>query len=206
MRSTFIALSLTLAAAAPAHAGIQQLGGLEAVKVWEQTAALSIASFAPGDTKLTSVLSGAALTASTRDFGYFAGDENYDLYYSDADGSFNANGSYLTIDGNCNVALTCFNINEVALRVNGVDQFATSVVRTVYGRPGSFVANSGPLAADGNLSTFTALGDTIGLGADARMSITLSFANIPAVPEPGALLMLSAGLAVVAGVASRRRA
>lgn len=92
----------------------------------------------------------------------------------------------------------------MALVVNGSEQFATSVLRAVYGRPGSFTAGSHVKAADGVLSTFTQLGDTIGLGADARMSITLEFAGVP-VPEPQTWALMALGLGLV-GAAARRRA
>jgi len=186
--------------------GIQGIDGYEGVRVYEATHILAHpADFAAGDPRLTSKLEGSALSQAGRDFGFFAGNENYDLYFSNADGTLNSQGSYLTIDGNCDVPYQCFNITEVAVRVNGADQLATGVVRAVYGRAGSFVANSDVRAADGNFSTYTQLGDTIDDYPDGRMSITLSFANVPAVPEPETYAMMLAGLGLIGGVALRRK-
>lgn len=186
--------------------GIQGIAGYEGIRVYEATHSLAHpADFAAGDSRLVSVLSGAALSQAGRDFGFFAGNENYDVYFSNVDGSFNPQGSYLTIDGNCDVPYRCFNVTEVAVRVNGADQLATGVVRAVYGRSGSFIAGSAALAADGSFSTYTELGDTIGDYPNARMSITLSFANVPAVPEPESYAMLLAGLGLIGAIARRRR-
>lgn len=124
----------------PASAGIQDIAGYEGVRVYEVTFVLAhSADFAAGDARLTSKLDGAALSRADRDFGFFSGNENYDLYFSEASGSLDPHGSYLTIDGNCDVPFQCFNITEVAILVNGARQFATGVVRAVYGQPGSFV-------------------------------------------------------------------
>lgn len=194
------------ASAAQPVAGIQAIAGYEGIRVYEATYSLAhAADFAAGDSRLVEVLSGANLSKAGRDFGFFDGNENYDVYFSDADGTLNAQGSYLTIDGNCDVPFQCFNITEVAVRVNGADQLATGVVRTVFGRAGSFVAGSDVRAADGNFTTYTQLGDTMNDYPNGRMSITLSFANVPAVPEPSTYALMVGGLALL-GVAARRRA
>jgi PEP-CTERM motif len=203
-RASSVACAALCLSVVPAHAGIQDITGYEGVRVWEATYTTLTATLAAGDTRLTSVLAGSALSGTQRDFGFFPGDENYDIYISDANGVLDAQGSYLTIDGNCFVPYNCFNINEVALVVNGSEQFASSVVRAVYGRSGSFTAGSAANAADGNLSTITALGDTIGLGSDARMSITLAFDNVPAIPEPGTWALMAGGLLLIGQRLKRR--
>ena len=103
-----LALSAT---ASLAHAGITDIVGFQGVRVWEVTYSTEAADFAAGDPRLVNTLPGAALSYAGRDFGFFLGNENYDLYFSDADGTLNALGSYLTIDGNCDCLPPCFNVS-----------------------------------------------------------------------------------------------
>jgi len=202
---SLLALAATLLANSASAGSIQSLAGLEKIRVWETTSSTLSVDFALNDAKLTTRLAGAALTGSNRDFGFFAGDENYDVFLSDANGALNASGSYLTIEGNCGVPYNCFNITGVALvKTGGVLEYANSLASAVYGRAGSFTPNSASAAVDGSLSTWTALGDTIGMDPDARMRITVGFASTPPVPEPEAYALMLAGLGLV-GFAARRR-
>lgn len=193
----------------PAGAGsIKDLAGLEYIRVYEATYITGhVADFAPIDARLTAQLTGTELTGAQRDFGFYSGDENYDVFFSNADGTLNANGSYLTIEGNCGVAYNCFNISGVALvKTGNVLEFADTLASAVYGRAGSFTANSAVKAVDNDLSSYTQLGDTIGLGMDARMRITVGFASTtPPVPEPSTWAMLLAGLGLVGWQSTRRR-
>jgi MYXO-CTERM domain-containing protein len=161
------------------------------------------ADFTAGDARLTERLAGSSLTAASRDFGFFAGDENYDLFYSDANGTLNPSGGYLTIEANCGVPYNCHNIDAVALQISGESFYATAVTHVTYSGSVSFPGTEGNIlgAPNGN---WTALGDTIGLPADARLSITVSFDTAP-VPEPQTWATLALGLAAIGQRLRRRR-
>lgn len=207
MKLTRLYAAAALLLATSAHAGsIQSLAGLQGIRVYEATYVLAhSADFALGDARLTSRITGASLTQATRDFGFYSGNENYDLFFSDADGTLNANGSYLSIEGNCDVPYNCFNITEIALvKAGGALELANAVASASYGRPGSYTPGSAGRAVDGSFSTYTQLGDTIGLPADARMRITVGFASTPPVPEPETYALMLVGLGLVAWTARRR--
>ncbi len=202
MRNALITTALLTAAASSHAVSLAAIPGLQQVRVWEATASVLEADFAAGDSRLTQRLAGNTLTAATRDFGFFAGDENYDLFYSDAGGTPNASGAYLTIEANCGVPFNCHNIDAVALQIAGVSYYATAVTHVTFGgsnnSPGS---QFNILGAPNN--SWTGLGDTIGQPADARLSITVSFDTAP-VPEPQTWALMALGLGAI-GLRSQRR-
>jgi hypothetical protein len=204
MRSTLGLLATLTVLAAPAQAlTLASLPGLQQVRVWEATASLVEADFSAGDARLAQRLAGSSLTAASRDFGFFAGDENYDLFYSDANGTLNANGGYLTIEANCGVPFNCHNIDAVALQISGVSHYATAVTHVTYSGTVNFPGTEGNILGAPN-NTWTALGDTIGLPADSRLSITVSFDTAP-VPEPQIWGLMALGLAAIGLCLQRRR-
>jgi PEP-CTERM motif len=213
LKTLACAACATFAAAATpaAAAGILDLAGLISVQAYEATNTLSDGSgaWAANDARLTQRL--AVLTAANRDFGIFPGTENYDIFVSDEAGNLDAGGRYLTIEGNCTVPYVCFNVTGVSLKFGALEHFATVLTRAVYGRPNSFEPDTAGRAVDGDLNTYTRLGDTIGLGEDARMAITVGFEGLNfgdgggAVPEPSTWAMLILGFATAGGALRRAR-
>ena len=208
IRSALLPLAILLSAnpANPARAdSILSLANVEGIRIWETTNATLFVDFDKTASALTSRIAGA-LTSANRDFGFFAGDENFDLFFSNANGALDANGAYLTIEGNCGVPFNCFNINGIALiKTGGALEYADTLARAVYGRATSFTAGSAINALGDTPLTYTQMGDTIGLGEDARMSITVGFASAQPVPEPESWALMLAGLGLT-GYAVRRRA
>ena len=208
LKTLLCAGAFAVAATPAAAAGILDLTGLTSIHAYEATNTLSdgSGSWLADDARLIQRL--AVLTADNRDFGIFPGTENYDIFLSDEDGNLDAGGRYLTIEGNCTVPYVCFNVTGVSLKFGALEHFATVLTRAVYGRPNSFVPDTAEFAVDGNLDTYTRLGDTIGMGEDARMAITvgfegLNFGDSGVVPEPSTWAVLVLGFAS-AGAALRR--
>lgn len=110
--------------------------------------------------------------------------EFYDVYYSDVDGGYQFDGSYLTISGTFPQALPAgggLNLAEISLN------FSDQTVE--YGNyVASFAAlgdNAAPQnverAIDGDLQTHTAMGNTV--GQIERLRVTLGFDSTSGPPE-----------------------
>ena len=138
------------------------------------------------------------LSAANNDFVGTPG-EFYDIFYSDADGTANTLGEFLTIealfdnpnDGALNIAAVLLNF------AGGVTESANVVASFAAFGPFAFPGTAGN-AIDGNLDTHTVFGSTTQGVAD-RLRLTVGFASsttpVVSVPEPGTLALLSLGLA-----------
>lgn len=113
-----------------------------------------------------------------------ASTEYYDVYYSDEQGGFELDGSYLTISGVFEIALPAgggLNLAEIALNyVDSSPEYGNYVA--------SYVAlgdnkdeGSVDRCIDGDLQTHTTMGNTV--GASERLRLTLGFFSSSGVPE-----------------------
>lgn len=168
-------------------APIPQIPNLESITFWEKTGGTEPNPFTFGvnSSELTTRLSDP-LGFGNYDFTGVQSPpyiEAYDVFYSDADGSFNVDGSFVTIEAVWNRQSPAgggLNIAEVELNfTDGSTQGANSVE--------SFVAlgdNAYPgtveYAVDGNLLTHTTMGNTIGQSQRLRVTVGFSMPTIPA--------------------------
>jgi hypothetical protein len=193
-------LLLTGAAGLAQATPIATLPGLVQVTVYERSLAggPTAFSFAPNSAPILQRL--PVVDGVTNDFAGFT-TEYYDLYYSDADGTPDPDGMYLTVDGLFGLTSDAgYNIAEVVLDFGvGGTEFASEFTRV--NSLGSFAlpATAGN-AIDGDLDTHTFLGDST--DQDNRLSMTFGFAS--SVPEPSSVLLIGASLAWVAAGRHRR--
>lgn len=155
---------------------IASLSGLSTVTIFERTAGSSPIGydFAANSSQLTNRL--------TDPLGIFNNDistaafEYYDIYYSNADGSVNANGSFVTVDALYDTTTPTnggLNVAEIQLTFgNGSTRLAKGV--SSFLRLGG---NSDPericSSVDGNLLTHTSMGNTS--GQSQRIRVTVGF-------------------------------
>ncbi len=190
-----------------ANAGVIDLAGLVSVSIFERSFATAPTEFVFGfnSTQMTSRLSDP-LSATNRDFigTTFGADENYDVFYSDSDGTFNLNGDFVTVTADYAYALDS-GLNLAGVRLNFVSvpaEFANSVASFValgaFPFPGT-VSN----AVDGDINTHTFMGDTVGQSARLRVTVGFESTSVGDVPEPVSLAIF--GFGALGLVAIRRR-
>lgn len=184
---------------------LRTLPDLTSVTFYEVTFGTVAAPFAPNAAQLSTRI--PVLTDSERDFSFHSL-ENYDVFYSDADGTLNADGGYLTVEGVWQAAPPfgggSGNIAEVELAFGGASpytRFGDFVASYAFGSlcdSTTCIHSSVPLAADHDLGSFPRLGHTSPALPDDRFRLTIGFngiSDVPPVPEPATWLLLASGLA-----------
>jgi hypothetical protein len=195
---------LVTATAAQAIA-IRNLPGIAGVAVYEASGAVSLFNMLPTGSVITTRLADR-LSAGNTDYNSPA-NEFYDFFYSDADGTFNAFGEFLTItaifDGPPDSGL---NINRAFLSLPSGQEWASYVASfEAYGTTPLPATVTNALGNTAGTTTF--LGDTAGQADNVRLRLTLGFDSTGArqIPAPGALALFAAGLAGLAWARRRRR-
>ncbi len=211
---TFAFMSMALSAAAHA-VPVRLIPNLTSITFYERTGGVAPTpfTFSVNSSQLTTRLADPLGPGNSDIPG--AATEFYDVFYSDADGTFNVNGQFLTIEGVFLQGLPeggGLNLAEISLNFAG-------------GAPpefGSFVASSVALgdnaipgdvtnAIDGNLQTHTTQGNTI--GQSQRLRVTLGFQSalaptrgtaVPTLSE-WTVIILAAAIAMGAWFATRSR-
>ena len=109
--------------------------------------------------------------------------EFYDVFYSDEDGTFNLEGSYLTISGTFEHALPDgggLNLAEIGLNFTDSNtEYGNYVASYVVLGDNSVEANVGN-CIDGDLQTHTTMGNTV--GQTDRLRLTLGFESTSGPP------------------------
>jgi len=163
---------------------VRKLPGLGSITFYERTGGME-------PTAYTFLVEGPELTVRLADpLGDANADitgastEYYDVYYSDADGTFNLDGSYLTISGMFGQALPAgggLNLAEIGLNyVDASTEYGNYVASYVVLGDNSYEP-SVPACIDGDLQTHTTMGNTV--GASERLRLTLGFNSSSGIPK-----------------------
>ena len=185
------AASLTLPAAP-----IRTLPGLTGINFLEGTSGVTTISY----TVPSEALEYRRPTAPGSGNYDFIGATNefYDVFYSNADGSFNLDGEYISIEATYTGSSSGLNIMEVELLFGSTVVTANNIL-SYAGFGATFNPASVGNAVDGNYATGTSMGSTTG---DQRLRVTVGFpAQAPPseVPEPSSFVLGALGLGSILG-------
>lgn len=161
---------------AQARSPIRLIPNLQSITFWERTGGIKpdARTFSANDARLSTRLSDKLLV-SRPDFGTRA-DEFYDVFYSNADGSINIDGEYITIECVFFAGLPKgggLNIAEVTLNYENKPIEYAKVVASFVVLGDNALRKSVRKATDGKLQTASTLGNTS--GQSRRLRLTLGF-------------------------------
>lgn len=194
-----------------AHAvPVQNIPNIDSITFWETTGSVASFTFGVGSTQLRTRLPDP-LSITNNDFGGVPLREYYDVFYSDASGAFNVMGEYVTIEGVFDAGLPAgggLNLAEIGLNFSGKPTEYGNWVASFVALGDNAVPSSVGFAIDGNLSTHTTMGNTIGQANRLRVTLGFWSSSGPApVPEidPAGMGSVLAMVGGALGVLERRR-
>jgi hypothetical protein len=177
------------------HAAIMTTPGLIGVRFWETTGPVAPFTFAPNSSEMTVKL-GPALGPNNDDFNQLPV-ENYDVFYSDANGNFNLNGNYVTVEAVYPNPAGGGGLNLAAVDlVFGSGTLRADVLASWVGLGPNYLPGSELNAVDADTavpSTFTTMGSTMVPPTD-HLRVTVTWKSL--VPEPASAVMALAGLGI----------
>jgi hypothetical protein len=154
---------------------VKEIPGLISITFYETTGQVMEYTFLVAGPELNNALPDP-LSMDNRDI-QGTSVEFYDVYYSDVDGVFDPNGSYLTIAGSFGAKLPAgggLNLAEISLNYdNDVVEYG-SFLASFVGLGDNYAPGSEANAIDGDLATHTTMGNTVDT-PDQRLRVTLGF-------------------------------
>lgn len=170
--------------AAPTMMPVRMIPGLQSITFWERTGGTEPTpyEFTVDGPELT-VRAPDPLDPSSADI-VGASTEYYDVYYSNEDGSFNIDGSYLTISGSFLQTLPAgggLNLAEIGLNYEGAATEYGNYVASYVALGDNKSEASVPNCIDGDLQTHTTMGNTV--GSTERLRLTLGFKSSSGIPK-----------------------
>ncbi len=154
---------------------VHDIPGLLSITFYETTGQVTEYNFLVDGPELSTLLPDP-LSLQNRDI-QGTSVEFYDVYYSDEDGTFNPDGSYLTIGGSFGAKFPAgggLNLAEISLNYDDNSVEFGSFLASFQGLGDNYVPGSEPSAIDGNLATHTTMGNNVD-EPGKRLRVTLGF-------------------------------
>lgn len=200
LRYLIPAIGLVLIAGSAAQAiPIRDLPNLAGIVVFETSGVTTPFNMLPNGSVVTTRRDDR-LSVANSDFQSNS-NEFYDFFYSDADGTFNPDGAFLSITAVFdNAADGGLNVSRVALSLPSGSEFASFVSSFVAVGNFAFPNTVNNVLGD-TPNTTTFLGDTVGQPDSVRLRLTVGFEStrepVSQVPEPAALPLFAAGVGLL---------
>jgi hypothetical protein len=196
-------LTLMLATSGAAQAALISTPGLTFFTFWELSGTPSPKFALGASPQMTTQL--GALNGSSNDFTGVPS-EWYDVFYSDANGAFNVNGNYVTVEARYDNAS-----GGGGLNIGGVDMVIGStpiradVLTSWVGLGSNYIAGSEALVVDPSdvgpvPATYTTMGNTA--NSNGRLRLTVTWSKL--VPEPGSCVLAMCGIVGLLGTGRHR--
>ncbi len=171
MRSSLIALAWFTSLYCISQVPLINYPGLTSITFYEQTGGMYSHTYGLNDAALTTHVTGQL--NGNRDFEGWPGNEFYDVFYSNADGTFNINGGYVSIE--CQFDMNSggggLNINEVEFHFASGNSIYGSYITSYVANGSNYLPGSQKRAADCNLATFSTMGNTENTSMKLRLTI-----------------------------------
>ncbi|MBK8626541.1 MAG: hypothetical protein IPN86_13525 [Saprospiraceae bacterium] len=178
IKNLFLLTFLVLTAIVRSQQPLPTLPNLSQIVAREATSGLFNHSFSVNDPRLFTQL-GAGLS-SANDFGGVPGAENYDIFYSDTNGSLDANGTCITIEcrylgtsagGGCNMA-------HLELVFSNGFRISSNALTNFYGTGINYIAGSELNAVDCNPNSASTMGNNSATPNTMFLSLTFDFSSL----------------------------
>ena len=154
---------------------VHEIPGLESITFYETTGQVTEYTFLVDGPELSNLLVDP-LSSENKDI-QGTSVEFYDVYYSDVDGVFDPDGSYLTIAGSFGAKLPAgggLNLAEISLNYADDSVEFGSFLASFQGLGDNYAPGSEPNAIDGDLMTHTTMGNNVD-EPTKRLRVTLGF-------------------------------
>jgi autotransporter-associated beta strand protein len=146
----------------------------DTITFWEMTGTLAPYTFAFNSPQMTTRLTDP-LGSTNADF-VTAAHEYYDVFFSNADGSFNSSGSFVTVECKFDFASPFgggFNIARIDINLANGTVSSLDTLTSSVSSGNNAIAGSAANAVDGNLTTWTTMGNTLGDVGRLRITVLL---------------------------------
>ena len=161
---------------------VRNIPGLVSITYYETTGTVKSYTFQVNGPEMTTKV--ASLTSMNADI-QGASTEYYDVYYSDDQGTFDINGSYLTIAGVFLYTLPAgggLNLAEIALNYMGQPAEYGNYIASFLALGDNAIPGDVGKAIDSNLMTCTTMGNTVN-DPGKLLRITLGFKSSSGPPK-----------------------